>query len=311
LFLITLLIGLLMLVAGADMLVRGAGQFALALRVPALVVGLTIVAFGTSMPELCVSIAAALEASTEMALANVNGSNIANILLVLGCAALVAPLAVNRSLIRREIPACLLLQLLVPIVCLGGRINRFEGLLLLAVGVGYNLWLLHDVLGGRRMASDGRDDHGGLEIKQWKKHLALMLFGTLTLIAGAYLFIDSAEKVALYLGMSDRYIGVTVVALGTSAPEVVTALVSAYRGEVDLAIGNSVGSNILNVSMVLGITAMITPVVFTDPGTWSDIGIAVLVTFVLGPVVLRGKLGRIEGALMILGYGVFIAMSAS
>jgi len=310
LFLVILLIGLLMLVGGADMLVRGGGQLALALRVPALVVGLTIVAFGTSMPELCVSVAAALEASTEMALANVNGSNIANILLVLGCAALVRPLAVNRALIRREIPACVLLQLLVPLMCLGGGITRLEGFILIAVGAGYNIWLIYDVMGGRRMAAEELDDLGESGTNNWKKQLGLLLLGTVTLIVGAYLFVDSAEQVALLLGMSDRYIGITVVALGTSAPEVVTALVSAYRGEVDLAVGNSLGSNILNVSMVLGVTAMITPVVFTDPGTWSDIGVAVFVTFLLVPVVLRGKLGRVEGALMVLGYGVFVSMSA-
>ena len=217
-FLVTLLIGLMMLVGGADMLVRGGGQLALALRVPALVVGLTIVAFGTSMPELCVSIAAALEASTEMALANVNGSNIANIFLVLGCAAMVTPLRVERSLIRREIPACFLLQLLVPLMCIGGRINRLEGFILLVVGIGYNIWLLYDVMGGRRVASDELDDLGEIETSRWKKHLAFLLVGTVTLIIGAYLFVDGAEKVALYLGMSDRYIGITVVALGTSAP---------------------------------------------------------------------------------------------
>jgi cation:H+ antiporter len=300
-----------MLVGGADMLVRGGGQMALALRVPALVVGLTIVAFGTSMPELCVSVAAALDASTEMALANVNGSNIANILLVLGAAALVAPLTVNRSLIRREIPACILLQLLVPLVCTGGGISRGEGVLLLSVGVGYNLWLIYDVMGGRRVASDDLDDLGEMETENWKKHLTLLVVGIVTLVFGAYLFVNSAETVALYLGMSDRYVGITVVALGTSAPEVVTALVSAYRGEVDLAVGNSLGSNILNVSMVLGITAMITPVVFADAGTWSDIGMAVCVTFLLVPVVLRGKLGRLEGLMMIGAYGLFVSMSAS
>lgn len=300
-----------MLVGGADMLVRGGGQMALALRVPALVVGLTVVAFGTSMPELCVSIAAALDASTEMALANINGSNIANILLVLGCAALVAPLTVNRSLIRREIPACILLQLLVPLLCTGGGISRGEGLLLLSVGVGYNLWLFYDVMGGRRLPAEEDEDLGELNTGKWKKQFMLLLFGIVTLVFGAFLFVNSAETVAVHLGMSDRYIGITVVALGTSAPEVVTALVSAYRGEVDLAVGNTLGSNILNIAMVLGITAMITPIVFADAGTWSDIGMAVFVTFLLVPVVLRGKLGRPEGAIMILGYGFFIAMSAS
>ena len=309
-FLVTLLIGLMMLVGGADMLVRGGGQLALALRVPALVVGLTIVAFGTSMPELCVSIAAALEASTEMALANVNGSNIANIFLVLGCAAMVTPLRVERSLIRREIPACFLLQLLVPLMCIGGRINRLEGFILLVVGIGYNIWLLYDVMGGRRVASDELDDLGEIETSRWKKHLAFLLVGTVTLIIGAYLFVDGAEKVALYLGMSDRYIGITVVALGTSAPEVVTGLVSAFRGEVDLAVGNSLGSNILNISMVLGITAMITPVVFEDAGTWMDIGVAVLATSLLIPVVLRGRLGRFEAFAMLAAYGLFVVLSA-
>ena len=299
-----------MLVGGAELLVRGGSQLALAFRVPALVVGLTVVAFGTSTPELATSLSAAFQSSTEMALANVNGSNIANIFLVLGCAALVAPLRVERSLIRREIPACFLLQLLVPLMCIGGRITRFEGFILLAVGIGYNVWLVYDVMGGRKIVSDDLDDLGEIETSRWKKHLFLLVIGTVTLIVGAYLFVDGAEKVALYLGMSDRYIGITVVALGTSAPEVVTGLVSAYRGEVDLAVGNSLGSNILNVSMVLGTTAMITPVVFTDSGTWLDIGVAVAATCLLVPVVLRGRLGRLEALAMLCAYSLFVVLNA-
>ena len=143
-----------MLVAGAELLVRGGGNVALALRIPAMVVGLTIVAFGTSAPELTVSVTAAIRASTAMAVSNVNGSNIANVAFVLGLAALMAPLNVKRSLLRREVPACLLLQVMVPALAYDGLLSRVDGSLLIATGIGYNLWLFYDVYKGRQASLD-------------------------------------------------------------------------------------------------------------------------------------------------------------
>jgi cation:H+ antiporter len=302
---LSLIIGLLLLVTGAEMLVRGGGQLAMALRVPAMVVGLTVVAFGTSSPELIVCVTAALEASTDMALANVNGSNIANILLVLGLAALVAPLTVDRMLMRREVPTCLALQAMVPISCYDGVISRGDGLLLLSGGICYYAWVMYEALGGRRasMADDDEPPASGGAL--WV-HGAMLVGGLGVLVIGANLFVAGAEEVALSLGMSQRFVGLTVVALGTSAPEVVTGMVSAYRGEVELAVGNSLGSNLLNISMVLGITALITPIVLTDPAANQDMMAALVATSLLIPIVLKGSISRVEGAALTGGYVVYV-----
>jgi len=305
LFLIALAVGLVMLVAGADLIVRGGGQLALALRVPALIVGLTIVAFGTSAPELAVSMTAAHRASTEMALANVTGSNIANIVLVLGLAAVVAPLQMDRSLIRREVPVCLGLQILVPLMCLNGVIARWEGGVLLALGVTYNTWIVWDALRRRAKLAEGERRPAN----HWQWHFLLLLGGILVLVAGAQLFVGGAVEVAGLLGMSDRYIGLTVVALGTSAPEVATSMLSSHRGQAELATGNVLGSNILNITMVLALTALVRPIVIMDPWSLADLVVAVLVTLALIPIVVRDKsVSRVEGGAMALGYVTYLVL---
>ena len=301
-----LFIGLLMLVAGAEMLVRGGGQLALTFRVPALVVGLTIVAFGTSMPELVVCVTAAVTASTEMALANVNGSNIANIALVLGVAAMVRPLTVDRMLMRREVPCALGLQLMVPLFASNGMISRVEGVALLIAGAGYNIWVLYEALRGRPPKMD--DDLEPAD-SPWVWQLFMLLAGLVVLVIGANVFVPAAEDIARAMNMSDRFIGLTVVALGTSAPELATGVVAAYRGEVDLAVGNSVGSNILNITMVLGATAVIAPISLQDGAAWNDMAAAVGATALLIPLVLKGSLNRIEGFLLTMAYLVYVAVN--
>ena len=303
LVLLSLLVGLVFLVVGAELLVRGGGQLALALRIPALVVGLTIVAFGTSAPELMVSVTAAMNASTEMALANVNGSNLANIALVLGLAAVVAPLTVERTLLWREIPTVLLLQALVPAMCLDGQIARWEGIVLLLGGVAYNAWLMYEAMRGRAPAPDDDLDP---EDDNVLKHTGLLVLGLLVLVGSAQLFVYGAVGVAGALGFSDRFIGLTVVALGTSAPEMATGMVSSYRGEVDLAVGNSLGSNLLNIAMVLGITSLIHPIETTDPAAFTDMYVAFGVTVLLVPFVLKGSITRVEGGVMAGGYVAYL-----
>ena len=306
--LLFLLIGLFMLISGAELLVRGGGQLALALRIPALVVGLTIVAFGTSTPELFVSVSSALTKSSDMALANVNGSNVANIALVLGLAAMVRPLTVDRRLIRREIPTYMGLQLAVGAMAFDGVLTRLDGGLLILGGVVYNVWLLIDVQRQRGMASVEeveRDEGASPYI-----HLAYLVGGIGILAVGADIFVDNAYELAMRMGMSERYVGITVLALGTSAPEVATAVVSARRGDVDLAIGNSIGSNILNIAMVLGITCLIQPIEISDPSTYKDIAVACLVGVVMVPIVMRDRiLSRSEGGIMAVAYLLYLVMS--
>ena len=204
-FIVTLLVGLAMLVGGAELLVRGGSQLALIFRVPALVVGLTIVAFGTSTPELATSLSAAWVAqSTEMALANVNGSNLANILLVLGGAALIRPLRVERALLRREIPALLLLQCLVPLLCIGGVVTWYEGLILLLVGLGYNFLLLRQSLGLRGEEAEELQKELLDEIGEangsvgW--NVGLLSVGMVVLVVGAYCFIEGSVALAELIG---------------------------------------------------------------------------------------------------------------
>ncbi len=304
LFVVTLLIGLAMLVAGAELLVRGGGQLALALRVPALVVGLTIVAFGTSTPELMVSLTAALEASTEMALANVNGSNLANIALVLGLAAMVRPLVVERTLMRRDVPSLLALQIMVPILAWDGLLSRFDGMVLLGGGIAYNAWLLVVALRGRAPALGDElemDDDSGVA-----RNLFMLVAGMVILVVGAQFFVGGAVVMAQYIGLSDRVIGLTVVALGTSAPEIATAIASARRGDTDLAVGNSIGSNLLNISMVLGLTSVISPIRILDGGAFQDMGAAVFITLGLVPFVLKGSMSRAEGAVLSVAYILYV-----
>ncbi len=313
-YVIELVIGLVALVGGAELLVRGGSHMALAFRVPILIVGLTLVAFGTSTPELAVSITAALSETddlgkgTEMALANVNGSNMANILLVLGIASLVAPLRVDRRLMRREVPTLLALQFSVPLVMMGGVITRIEGFLLLSGGIAYNIWLVYEAM-KLREAYVPEDDDLDITNVNLPKDVAMFVFGLVVMLGGAVFFVSGAVTLAQNLGFSAWFIGLTVLALGTSMPEVITGIVASWRGEVDLAIGNSLGSNILNISMVLGITAMIKPIEFENPAVWVDTGIVCCVALLLVPIVMSGsgRLSRLGGALMIMTYLAILA----
>jgi cation:H+ antiporter len=311
LYIVALCIGLVLLVGGAELLVRGGAQLALAFRVPALVVGLTIVAFGTSTPELATSISAAFQSSTEMALANVNGSNIANILMVLGGAALVSPLRVERSILRREIPVLLLLQTLVMGFCIGGVIHWVEGLLLFSIGLAYNCYLLAHCLKLRGAEAEAQNQEALEELGEASggimKNVGMLFVGIVVLVTGAWIFIDGAVVLAELMGLSDRFIGLSVVALGTSAPELATAIVSAIRGEVDLAIGNAIGSNILNIAMVLGMTSMVAPVQLVDQGAWQDLGVAMGVVFLVGGIIVAGgRLGRLGGLMLLLSYAGYL-----
>lgn len=303
-----LLVGLALLVGGAELLVRGGGQLALGLRVPALIVGLTVVAFGTSAPELAVSVSAAWTGSTDAAMANVIGSNIANILLVLGVGSLARPLLVDRSLIKRELPALLLLQLLLPLLCLDGRVAFVDGAVLLALGLIYNLLLVRQALRDR---SAGADLDLPPPSTRWWLDLLLLVGGLALLVGGAQLFVGSALEIAGWLQISDRFVGLTIIALGTSAPELVTTAIGSFRGEGELAMGNVVGSNILNIALVLGLTAMLHPIVMNDGALWIDLGIACVASVLLVPLcLLAGRISRPLGAMLLIAYVAYLFFSA-
>ena len=242
----------------------------------------------------------------DRAIANVIGSNIANIALVLGLAALVRPMAVDSRLVRREVPALILLQLMIPAFAWNGTIERYEGFLLLVVGVIYNLLLLSEARRRRQRVLD-EDDEIIPEDGRFAYYIGLLVGGIVIIVIGSMLFVDGAKEIALRLGLSQRYVGLTVVALGTSAPEVATSVMSAYRNQGDLAVGNALGSNILNITMVLALTAMVQPIVMSSADVNIDFAVALGVTLLLIPMVLRDRLlGRIEGALLTIGYLVYV-----
>ena len=261
------ILGLAALVLGAELLVRGASRLALAFGISPLVVGLTVVAFGTSTPELAVSVQSAWAGQVDIALGNVIGSNIFNVLFILGASALIVPLTVHQQVIRQEVPIMIGASLLLWVLATDGGIARWEGLLLTALVVGYTLLLIRQ---SRRetAATQAAVDAEYAEAfvpagTDWRDHwgvqLLLILAGLALLVLGARWLVEAAVNFARVLGVSETVIGLTIVAVGTSLPEVATSIMAAIRGERDIAVGNVVGSNIFNLLGIGGIAALVTP----------------------------------------------------
>lgn len=293
--------GLALLVVGANALVRGASGLAAAAGVPPLVVGLTVVSMGTSAPELSVSVASALQGNTELALGNVVGSNILNVLLILGLSAVITPLAVQRQLVRLDVPLMVGVSALVYMLALDSRLSSLESGLLVAGLAGY---LAYQGIQGRK--EGGLASEAATPPAPWYVNAAFLLIGLGLLVLGSDLFVESAVRVARTLGMSDLLVGLTIVALGTSLPEVATSVVAALKGEGDIAVGNVVGSNIFNILGVLGITGVVAsgglPV---SPGLLGfDFPVMLAVAVACLPVFFSGLVvARWEGFLF-LGYYV-------
>lgn len=314
---ISLLFGGLVLYLGAEWLVKGSAGLARAFGVKPLVIGLTVVAYGTSAPELAVSTAAILEDASAIVLGNVIGSNIANIALILGLTALISPPAVDGQLIRREVPVMCAGSLAAPFVLLDGQIDMIEAGMLAATAVAFTLYTLiaavpaseGEGLGDELDLDDDaagarEDDHGRLRLG------FITFIGMALLIGGGDLFIDGAKGLAHALGMSERIVGLTVVAVGTSLPEMAASLVAALRGYSSLAVGNIIGANIFNVFMILGVVGMIRPVHGSISGMAVDFGFLIGTT-ILGVLFMRGtrKITRVEGALLIASYAVFLGLA--
>jgi cation:H+ antiporter len=297
-----LVAGSLMLYGGAEFLVRGGAALALRMGVTPLLIGLTVVSFGTSSPELVVSFKAALEHDSAIALGNVIGSNIANIALVLGLSALVRPLRVKRQVVRRELPIMCGVSLLLCALLWNSRLGRWEGLLLtvgLIAYVGFSVRL------ARKDANQNADD---MPVHRYRAPVSvgLVLLGLGLLAPGAQLFVTGAIHVATHFGLSPLVIGLTVVAVGTSLPEIATSVVAAAKGEGDLAIGNAVGSNIFNILFILGVASLC----FGVEGAgmhWADLAVMLAFAFVALPIMHSGFIiQRWEGALLLVGYAGYI-----
>jgi cation:H+ antiporter len=313
-----LLIGLALLVIGAEALVRGASRLAGAFGIPPLIVGLTVVAFGTSSPELAVSVEAALSGNAGIAIGNVIGSNIFNVLFILGVSALIVPLAVSAQLIRLDVPLMVALSVLVLLLALDDRLGWMDGLVLVLGLVAYVAFLIRE--GRREGASAGMDDLGTEETGRTfgtVGNLALIAGGLGLLVLGSHWLVDAAVAIAGRLGVSDLVVGLTIVAAGTSMPEVVTSLVAAVRGERDIAVGNVVGSNIFNIMGVLGIASLVAPggIPVSPAVIGFDIPVMIAVALACLPIFFAGgSIGRWKGALLLgyyLAYTAYLVLAAS
>lgn len=301
-------LGLIALTIGAELMVRGAARLALTFGISPLVVGLTIVAFGTSAPEMAVSAGAALSGSGDLAIGNVVGSNIANILLILGLSALIVPLAVNEQIIRQEIPIMIGSCLLFLVLALDGNISRGEGALLFALVIVYTVFLVTQSRRASKAAeaefAEEMPDTTSTWDAHWSVQALLVLGGLVLLVLGADWLVDSAVAVARAFGVSDLVIGLTVVAIGTSMPEIATSLVAAFRGQRDIAVGNVVGSNIFNIFACMGFAGLIADggIAVSETARNFDLWVMLAVAFACLPIVVTGReIARWEGGVF-LGY---------
>ncbi|GAA0577011.1 calcium/sodium antiporter [Halomonas salifodinae] len=300
---VALVAGLVCLIIGAEALVRGASRLAARAGIPPLIIGLTVVAFGTSSPELAVSLKAALDDQAAIALGNVVGSNIFNVLFILGLSALVVPLVVARQLIRLDIPVMIGLSLLVWLLAANGQLGRLEGLLLVAGLVGYLGVLLRQARREAVPESDASRAASG----HWAWQVALVVGGLALLVLGSRWLVGGAVSLAQALGVGEQVIGLTLIAAGTSLPEVVTSLVAALRGERDIAVGNVVGSNVFNLLGVLGLTVALAPTGIQVPPAMIAFDLPVMLAVALACLPLGftgGTIVRWEGAVL---FGYYLA----
>jgi len=307
-----LLVGLVLLYFGAEWLVAGAAGLARAAGMRPLVVGLTVVAFGTSAPELVVSVSASIEGQGALALGNVIGSNIANLGLILGMTALIKPAHVEQQVVRREVPVLLAVTALVPLSLLDGALDRWEAIAMIAIALGYTGWMVHSARVGSAaqagQVESAAEQAAGLAHTASRAALAgRLVVGLAFLIGGGKLLVDGAVGIARFAGMSEHTIGLTIVAVGTSLPELATSLIAASRGHSDIAVGNVIGSNIFNVLLIGGVAGAIAPIDASLGMVVVDlVALGGLTVFAALAMVSKRCVSRLEGAVLILGYVAFL-----
>jgi cation:H+ antiporter len=297
--------GLILLIAGAEWLVRGSSNFAAAFGIRPVIIALTFVAFGTSAPEAAVGIVAVIKGASTIALGDVIGSNIANVGLVLGVAALISPLRIERRLLKRELPVMIAATVLLYLMALDLKINFFDGLLLL---IGLILFLGFLFL-KPELAPEIKQGVGAVLNKKGNKFKSLFLglTGLVILLSGSYLMVHSGVLIARVLGISQWIIALTVFAIGTSLPELATSAVSAFRKKTDISIGNIIGSNIFNILFVIGIVSMIGSLVIDTQALKFTLPVMLAFSIVLFPLMRTGfVITRLEGAVLISGYLIFL-----
>ena len=322
--LIILIVGFVLLIKGADFFVEGSSAVAKRLRIPSMIIGMTIVAMGTSLPECAVSVTASLTGNNSLAISNAVGSNIFNLLVVCGVCTLFVPLAVQKSTLQKEFPLSIFCAgLLLLLGYLGMTLGRIDGILFLIIFTGYLLWMIRSVKRARRKStpdalSSMQEERISLseeEIEQVTSHINLLpawkclifiLGGMIAIKYGGDFVVDGASAIAVRLGLSQTLIGLTIIAMGTSLPELVTSIVAARKDEVDMALGNVIGSNIFNILLVLGVAAAISPVAFA----WDNmIDIAVLIVISVITLIFAWaskELNRKEGIIMLILYAAYM-----
>ena len=294
-----LAVGFVMLVKGADWFVDGASGIAEKFRIPPLIIGLTIVAMGTSAPEAAVSITATLKGTADITVGNIVGSNILNVLVILGLSAVITPLAVGKSTVRYELPFLIGITVLLLLLGLDGTVSLTDGLILLLFFALYLAYLF--VMAKKGMAEIEESDK---HLKLWQALLATAV-GLALVIYGSDLTVDAASAIARMLGLSERFIGLTIVALGTSLPELVTSVTAARKGSADIAIGNIVGSNVFNILFVVGLSSLVRPVPFAVNFRVDLLVALAAVVFLLLVSFRKRKLSRVDGAIMLAGYAAY------
>lgn len=307
-----LIIGLFLVVYSADRLVFSASILCRAMNVPPLIIGMTIVSIGTSLPEIIVSVSASLNGQNELAIGTAIGSNIVNILLILGLSALLHSFSVHSDILRRELPLMLLASLFTGFVLYDGELSRAEGLFLFVLAAA---WLLYMVKIARRAEAKGSDSLTRNQLAELPRNgslsVAFLWLGVALVIMpmATRMVIDNATVLANYFALSELTIGLTVIAIGTSLPELATAIAGARKGEDDIAIGNIIGSNIFNLAIVLGIPALTTPGAFNPLAFSRDYGVMVLVSLIFALLCWRRKpqIGKSAGALLTSGFFVWLA----
>jgi cation:H+ antiporter len=298
---ILLIVGFVLLIKGADFFVDGASSIAAKLRVPSLIIGLTVVSLGTSMPEAAVSISASLGGNNGISLGNVVGSNIFNLLVVVGVSSMILPIATDRDILKRDMPINIIITGILCAMLLDGNLSRLDAAILLLMLAAYMFTLIRSAMKNRSEEAEEQ------KILSWGKSILFSLGGVAAIIGGGQLVVESAKVIAATLGMGETLIGLTVVALGTSLPELVTSIVAARKGDSGIAMGNVVGSNIFNILFILGMAGVISPMT-ADSAFFIDTGILIAVSVMMLIFAFTGKkTNRVEGAISILVYILYTA----
>ena len=297
---IVLIVGFVLLIKGADLFVDGASSVAAKLKVPSLIIGLTVVSLGTSMPEAAVSISASLSGDNGISLGNVIGSNIFNLLMVVGVSSAILPIATDRDILKRDVPINIGITVLLGIMLFDGNLSRVDALILLLILAAYMFLLIKSALKNRVEAEETK-------VLSWVKSILFVIIGVAAIIGGGQLVVNSAKTIAMALGMSETLVGLTVVAIGTSLPELVTSTVAAKKGNSGIAMGNVIGSNIFNILFILGMAGIIKPMT-ADAAFFIDTGILLAASaLMLLFAYTKRKTNRVEGIISVMLYIAYTA----